>query len=102
MITLEIHLYLFSEYMILVNYNFIMIIKLLYQILFKQKHIDCDGKLDQNEIEKVLDALFDLKGVPNSDRIGIIYTYNSYIFYKNVNIYKKVCIQPKCLLEILF
>ena len=34
--------------------------------------------MNQNEIEKVLDALFDLNGIPNSDRIGIIYTYNIY------------------------
>jgi hypothetical protein len=41
---------------------------------FINNFIDCDGRLDQNEIEKVLDALLDLKGVPDSDRIGIIYT----------------------------
>ena len=33
-------------------------------------YVDNNGELDGSEIEKIIDALFDLRGVPKSERTG--------------------------------
>ena len=68
--------------MILVN-NFVFAFYLCMLFLLFNFKKDDNGKLSQNEIEKVLDAIFDFRGVPVDKRKGKQY----FKLYTFINLY---------------